>query len=121
LTIVVNTPVSTTAGHVGGEIAMTVPVDLARVKSHLPANANAVTITGLGATIVLGGPAPPPNGQGVTIPIHTALTTAPLNLTAVLTPAAAPSLKWFEILRLSCAGLALLFFVVFGAGFVIRR
>jgi hypothetical protein len=121
LTVVANAPVSTTTAHIGGEIVMAVPVDLGRVKPHIPATANAVTITGLGATIPLGGPAPPPNGQGVTIPIHTTLTTAPLTLTAVLGRASSSDLKWFEVLRYLCGGLALVFLLVFGAGFVIRR
>jgi len=121
LTIVVNAPVSTTTARIGGEIVMAVPVDLGRVKSHIPTNATAVTITGLGATIPLGGPAPPPDGRGVTIPIHTTLTTAPLTLTSVLARAPVPDTKWFDALRYLCGGLAALFLVVFVAGFVIRR
>ena len=121
LIVVANAAVTTQRQTVGGEIAMSVPVDLARVKTHLPANATAVTITGLGATIPLGGAAPPLQGQPVTIPIHTTLTTAPLTLTAVLARAPLPDTRWYEAFRYLCAALAIGFVVVFVVGFVIRR
>ena len=120
--VVVNVPISNQAGAVAGELVLAAPVDLARIKAHLPQRALSAAITGFPTPIPLGGTATQA-GQQLSLPIHTALATAsPLMLATVI--AAAPIADqpmWYRASRGIGAGLAALFVIIFLISLLVRR
>lgn len=124
LGVVVDVPVlNAQDGSVGGEVVLAAPLDLARIKSHVPARAAAVVLTGAGAPILLAGTAAatPPS---LTLPVpYTVAGAAPLAL-AVYLPAAAVTApsppSWFQPVRLGSLGLAGLCLVLFLLSLLLR-
>ncbi len=124
LGVVVDVPVlNAQDGSVGGEVVLAAPLDLARIKSHVPARASGVTLIGAGAPILLAGTATatPPS---LTLPVpYTVAGAAPLALVVYLpaAPVIAPTPpSWFQPARLGCLGLAGLCLVFFLLGLVLR-
>ena len=122
-TIVVDAPVPTQSGKIGGEVVLSVPLDLSRVKTHLPSRASAYALLGLGPAIPLDATRTEAVGDRVTFPIHTAVTTAaPLALTAVIGAPPTPGLPmWFRAGRGIGAGLVALFIILFLLSLLLRR
>ena len=120
--VVVDAPVTTQAGAVGGEVVLAVPLDLARIKNHLPKRASAFAVTGFSALIPLDDVRVAP-GETLSFPIHTSVPTpAPLAMTTVV--AAAPPVgqpTWFRVARGVGAGLVALFVILYLASLLMRR
>lgn len=121
-TVVVAAKVSTQSNQVGGQLVLAAAVDLARIKTHVPARALSMSITGLGAPIELGGTPNQPEGDKISLPIKTGVAAANLQLVAVL--AAAPPEQmptWYRTARGLGAAVALLFVVLFLVSLLMRR
>ena len=121
-TVVVDTAVTTQSGAIGGELVLSAPIDLARVKTHLPARALSATITGFATPIVLVGTAGAAGSQ-ISLPIHTTLATTPPLLLTTLVAAApiADQPMWYRASRGIGAALAALFVIVFLVSLLVRR
>ena len=120
--VVVNVPISNQAGKVAGELVLAAPVDLSRIKAHLPARVLSASIAGFGTPIPLADAAPQ-TGQQLSLPIHTAIATAaPLLLaTVVAAPPIPDQPMWFRASRGVGAGLAALFVIFFLVSLLMRR
>ena len=120
--VVVNAPISNQAGAVAGELVLAAPVDLARIKAHLPPRALGASITGFPTPILLGGNAAQA-GQPLALPIHTALATAaPLVLATVIAPPPLPDQPtWYRASRGVGAGHAALFVIIFLVSLLVKR
>jgi hypothetical protein len=121
-TVVVNAPISNQTGTVAGELVLAAPVDLTRIKTHLPQRALSASITGFPTPIPLGGTATQA-GQPIVLPIHTAIATAPPLMLATVIAAAplADQPMWYRASRGVGAGLAALFVIIFLISLLVRR
>lgn len=121
-TVVVAAPIATQSNQVGGQLVLAAAIDLTRVKSHVPARALSMSVTGLGAPVDLGGTPNQAEGDKLSMPIKTGIAAPNLQLVAVL---AAPPVEalptWYRAARGLGAAVALLFVVLFLVSLLMRR
>jgi hypothetical protein len=121
-TVVVDVAITGQNNAVAGELVLSAPIDLARIKSHLPPRAVTAGVLGFPTRIALVG-AEPAAGPRIMLPIHSTLISEPALMLATVVAAApiADQPMWYRAGRGLGAALAALFVVLFLISLLTRQ